>query len=87
MFSRIHFLHEILLNLLISCRKNKVSYHIFLLLLLVHEVYIKNQELRIEKYDWSIQISYALNISYVLRARGIRDITNPRASAFVVSRA
>ena len=61
MLSRIHFLHEILLNLLISCRKNKVSYHVFLLLLLVHEVYIENQEPRIEKSDWSIQISYALN--------------------------
>ena len=60
MLSRIHFLHEILLNLLISCRKNKVSYHVFLLLLLVHEVYIENQEPRIEKSDWSIQISYAL---------------------------
>ena len=58
MLSRIHFLHEILLNLLISCRKNKV---VFLLLLLVHEVYIENQEPRIEKSDWSIQISYALN--------------------------
>ena len=58
MLSRIHFLHEILL---ISCRKNKVSYHVFLLLLLVHEVYIENQEPRIEKSDWSIQISYALN--------------------------
>ena len=46
--------------LLISCRKNKVSYHVFLLLLLVHEVYIENQEPRIEKSDWSIQISYAL---------------------------
>ena len=60
MLSRIHFLHEILLNLLISCRINKVSYHVFLLLLLVHEVYIENQEPRIEKSDWSIQISYAL---------------------------
>ena len=61
MLSRIHFLHEILLNLLISCRKNKVSYHVFLLLLIVHEVYIENQEPRIEKSDWSIQINYALN--------------------------
>ena len=60
MLSRIHFLHEILLNLLISCRKNKVSYHVFLLLLLVHKVYIENQEPRIEKSDRSIQISYAL---------------------------
>ena len=60
MLGRIHFLHEILLNLLISCRKNKVSYHVFLLLLLVHEVYIENQEPRIEKSDWLIQISYAL---------------------------
>ena len=61
MLNRIHFLHEILLNLLISCRKNKVSYHVFLLLLLVHEVYIENQEPRIEKSDWSIQTNYALN--------------------------
>ena len=60
MLSRIHFLHEILLNLLISCRKNKVSYHVFLLLLLVHEVYIENQEPRIEKSDW---FNYALTVA------------------------
>ena len=66
MLSRIHFLHEILLNLLISCRKNKVLYHVFLLLLLVHEVYIENQEPRIEKSDWSIQISYALILPYLV---------------------
>ena len=35
--------------------ENKVSYHVFLLLLLVHEVYIENQEPRIEESD---QISY-----------------------------
>ena len=32
------------------------------------------------------QLIHQLNISYVLRARGIRDFMNPRASAFVVSR-
>ena len=69
MLSRIHFLHEILLNLLISCRKNKVSYHVFLLLLLVHEVYIENQEPRIEKSYWSIQISNALLTLFLGQAK------------------
>ena len=70
MFSRIHFLHEILLNLLISCRENKVSYRVFLLLLLVHEVYIENQEPRVDQSDCSIQTNYALNLH-------IQCLTNP----------
>ena len=43
-------------------------------------VYIENQELRIEKSDWSIQISYALNkhfpstVVYVALARGEAEV-------------
>ena len=62
MFCGIHFLHEMLLNLLKINRKNKVSYHVFMLLLLAHEVHMRNQEPRTNKSDWSIRISYALSI-------------------------
>ena len=61
MFCRIHFVHEILLNLSRINRKNKLSYHVFMLLSLVHEVHMRNQEPRTNNPDWSIQISYALN--------------------------
>ena len=47
----------------VSCKKNKVSYHVFMLLLLAHEVHMRNQEPRTNKSDWSIRISYPLNIN------------------------
>ena len=50
----------VVLNLLKINRKNKVSYHVFMLLLLAHEVHMRNQEPRTNKSDWSIRISYAL---------------------------
>ena len=50
----------------VSCKKNKVSYHVFMLLLLAHEVHMRNQEPRTNKSDWSIRISYALNIQNAL---------------------
>ena len=60
MFCGIQFLHEMLLNLLKINGKNKVSYHVFMLLLLAHEVHMRNQEPRTNKSDWSIRISYVL---------------------------
>ena len=47
--------------MLFMLKKNKVSYDVFMLVLLAYKVHMRNQEPRTDKSDWSIQTSYALN--------------------------